>query len=115
MPEARVIPLRPDDDPPPSTPSAPSWDEQVAGGLEFLRRRLTGEYDTDEFGFDPDLTDPTAVAQLLRPRDPGRFDAYPVDRAVGSARANGAELLRQLGRDELHGVVDPVTGEIIGG
>src|SRR3712207_966714 len=68
MPEARVIPLRPDDEqshvPPP--PGDPSWDEQVAGGLEFLRRRATGEYETDEFGFDPDLTD-HVLLPLLRP------------------------------------------------
>jgi 1-acyl-sn-glycerol-3-phosphate acyltransferase len=67
MPEARVIRLRPDDEQSHvSTPSDPSWDEQVAGGLEFLRRRLTGEYETDEFGFDPDLTD-HVLLPLLRP------------------------------------------------
>jgi 1-acyl-sn-glycerol-3-phosphate acyltransferase len=32
------------------------WDERVAGALAFLRRRLTGQYEVDEFGFDPDLT-----------------------------------------------------------
>src|SRR3954452_18129214 len=65
MPEARVIRLRPDDDdPPPQSP--PSWDEQVSGGLEFLRRRLTGDYATDEFGFDPDLAD-HVLLPLLRP------------------------------------------------
>jgi 1-acyl-sn-glycerol-3-phosphate acyltransferase len=66
MPEARVIPLRPDDDPTPPPQGPRSWEEQVAGGLEFLRRRLTGEYDTDEFGFDPDLTD-HVLLPLLRP------------------------------------------------
>jgi 1-acyl-sn-glycerol-3-phosphate acyltransferase len=67
MPEARVIPLRPDDDLPLQPPPAPSsWDEQLAGGLDFLRRRLTGEYETDEFGFDPDLTD-HVLLPLLRP------------------------------------------------
>jgi 1-acyl-sn-glycerol-3-phosphate acyltransferase len=67
MPEARVIPLRPDDDETPAPPPAsPTWEEQVAGGLEFLRRRLTGEYETDEFGFDPDLAD-HALLPLLRP------------------------------------------------
>ncbi len=67
MPEARVIRLRPDDEQShvPSPPD-PSWDEQVAGGLEFLRRRLTGEYETDEFGFDPDLTD-HVLLPVLRP------------------------------------------------
>jgi 1-acyl-sn-glycerol-3-phosphate acyltransferase len=33
------------------------WDARVAGALAFLRRRLTGEYDVDEFGFDPELVD----------------------------------------------------------
>ena len=33
------------------------WDQRVAAGLAFLRRRLTGDYDVDEFGFDPELTD----------------------------------------------------------
>jgi 1-acyl-sn-glycerol-3-phosphate acyltransferase len=69
MPEARVIPLRPDDDGQPhATPpkAAPDWEEQLAGGLEFLRRRLTGEYSTDEFGFDADLTD-HVLLPMLRP------------------------------------------------
>ncbi|HEX6871842.1 MAG TPA: 1-acyl-sn-glycerol-3-phosphate acyltransferase, partial [Micromonosporaceae bacterium] len=33
-----------------------AWDERVAGMLSFLRRRLTGQYEVDEFGFDPELT-----------------------------------------------------------
>jgi 1-acyl-sn-glycerol-3-phosphate acyltransferase len=67
MPEARVIPLRPDDDDPrPPTPGDPAWEEQVAGGLEFLARRLTGDYATDEFGFDPDLAD-HVLLPILRP------------------------------------------------
>ena len=67
MPEARVIPLRPDDDEPHvPPPSAPSWDQQLTERLEFLQRRLTGEYATDEFGFDPDLTD-HVLLPLLRP------------------------------------------------
>src|SRR4051812_2818496 len=67
MPEAGVIPLRPDDEEPRVPPlSSPSWEEQVAGGLEFLRRRVTGDYNTDEFGFDPDLTD-HLLLPLLRP------------------------------------------------
>jgi 1-acyl-sn-glycerol-3-phosphate acyltransferase len=46
---------------PPAPAAAPRtpdvWDERVAGALSFLRRRLTGEYDVDDFGFDPDLTE----------------------------------------------------------
>lgn len=33
------------------------WDRKVANGLAFLRRRLAGDYEVDEFGFDPELTD----------------------------------------------------------
>jgi 1-acyl-sn-glycerol-3-phosphate acyltransferase len=33
------------------------WDRRVADGLAFLRRRLAGAYEVDEFGFDPELTE----------------------------------------------------------
>ena len=33
------------------------WDQRVAASLAFLRRRLAGQYDVDEFGFDPELTE----------------------------------------------------------
>ncbi len=33
------------------------WDRRVASGLAFLRRRLSGDYQVDEFGFDPELTE----------------------------------------------------------
>jgi 1-acyl-sn-glycerol-3-phosphate acyltransferase len=36
------------------------------GWLEFLRRRLTGDYSVDDFGFDPELTDRVLLA-MLRP------------------------------------------------
>jgi 1-acyl-sn-glycerol-3-phosphate acyltransferase len=42
------------------------WDERVAGALSFLRRRLTGAYEVDEFGFDQELTD-TLFYPALRP------------------------------------------------
>ncbi|MFG2148659.1 lysophospholipid acyltransferase family protein [Streptomyces sp. NPDC048696] len=42
------------------------WDRRVAGGLAFLRRRITGEYDVDEFGYDKELTDQVLMS-LLRP------------------------------------------------
>jgi 1-acyl-sn-glycerol-3-phosphate acyltransferase len=41
-------------------------EEKVASVLAFLRRRLTGDYAVDEFGFDVELTD-TVVLSLLRP------------------------------------------------
>jgi 1-acyl-sn-glycerol-3-phosphate acyltransferase len=64
--DARVIPLHGDGDEPPRRPRAvppaepeadrPDWERRIAGGLAFLRRRITGDYAVDEFGFDRDLT-----------------------------------------------------------
>ena len=54
------------------------------------------------------------VLGLLEPYPPGRFTAWPVSPAVSSNRANGPQLLDPLPEDQLVGVVDPVTGEVIG-
>ncbi len=72
--EARVIPLHPDvtlpDDaatseaPPAPTREPAAWERSLAAGMAFLRRRITGEYDVDEFGFDPDLTETVAIPAL---------------------------------------------------
>ncbi|MEI2779165.1 MAG: SOS response-associated peptidase [Tetrasphaera sp.] len=62
---------------------------------------------------DPELTDPTAVADLLAYADPGRFVAYPVSRAVSSNRNNGPHLLDPAPSADLVGVVDPMTVEVI--
>jgi 1-acyl-sn-glycerol-3-phosphate acyltransferase len=76
VPEATVIPLHGGDEPatkrrartkagqeqPPPPPPVvepapgPEWERKLAGGLAFLRRRITGDYQVDEFGFDQDLT-----------------------------------------------------------
>jgi 1-acyl-sn-glycerol-3-phosphate acyltransferase len=37
-------------------------DRKAAGVLSFLRRRVSGEYDVDEFGYDPDLADNVLLA-----------------------------------------------------
>ncbi|NJP48217.1 acyltransferase family protein [Streptomyces sp. PRB2-1] len=42
------------------------WDRRVASGLAFLRRRVTGDYEVDEFGYDAELTDQVLMS-LLRP------------------------------------------------
>jgi 1-acyl-sn-glycerol-3-phosphate acyltransferase len=42
------------------------WEDKAAGALAFLRRRISGEYDVDEFGFDPDLND-NVLMSVLRP------------------------------------------------
>jgi 1-acyl-sn-glycerol-3-phosphate acyltransferase len=45
---------------------AAGWVARLEELLDFLYRRLTGEYDVDEFGFDRDFTD-NVVMPLLRP------------------------------------------------
>ncbi|MCW2681228.1 MAG: phospholipid/glycerol acyltransferase [Frankiales bacterium] len=75
MPEAKVIPLHADlptdalpvvQVVPPAAPAGePSaFEQKLAGGLNFLRRRLTGEYEVDDFGFDPDLTEHVLLPPL---------------------------------------------------
>jgi hypothetical protein len=55
---------------PPAVPPRPSpgrsLDERIAGGLAFLRRRITGDYEVDDFGYDKELTDQVLMS-LLRP------------------------------------------------
>ncbi len=66
MPEARVIPIRevPPPEPPETEPvaAAGDWEESLAAALAFLRRRLTGDYEVDDFGFDPELSDAVIMA-----------------------------------------------------
>jgi 1-acyl-sn-glycerol-3-phosphate acyltransferase len=57
------------DGPPGSLPedASPSEiDQALAEAVAFLRRRLGGEYEVDEFGFDPEFAD-AVVMNLLRP------------------------------------------------
>jgi putative SOS response-associated peptidase YedK len=63
---------------------------------------------------DPRQTDLDTVRAHLAFSRPGRFDAYPISSAVNSSRNNGPRLLEPVGRDDLAGVVDPMTGEVIG-
>ncbi len=49
---AQVIPLHTARAP---EPERHPLEKAVASGLAFLRRRVSGEYEVDEFGFDPDL------------------------------------------------------------
>lgn len=43
----------------------PAWERRLAAGLAFARERLTGEYEVDEFGFDPHFTEHVLVPALL--------------------------------------------------
>ena len=38
-------------------PAETGWKRNLAGSLAFVRRRLTGDYEVDDFGYDPDFTD----------------------------------------------------------
>ncbi|MEV5003371.1 lysophospholipid acyltransferase family protein [Nocardioides sp. LML1-1-1.1] len=40
------------------------WEPQLARFLAFLRRRLTGDYTVDEYGFDPEVTERFFMAAL---------------------------------------------------
>ena len=51
---------------PDATTAQPGWEQTLAEVLEFLRRRLAGEYPVDDFGFDADLTD-NVLLPALRP------------------------------------------------
>jgi 1-acyl-sn-glycerol-3-phosphate acyltransferase len=44
--------------------AVPDWERKLAGGLAFLRRRVTGDYPIDDFGFDPDLTESVFLAAV---------------------------------------------------
>jgi 1-acyl-sn-glycerol-3-phosphate acyltransferase len=45
---------------------AAGWEQRIADGLSFLRRRLEGDYQLDEYGFDADLTE-HAVLPIFKP------------------------------------------------
>jgi 1-acyl-sn-glycerol-3-phosphate acyltransferase len=51
---------------PDAGPGSGELEEKLADILAFLRRRLTGEFEVDDFGFDPELTD-TVLMALARP------------------------------------------------
>ena len=59
MPDARIIPLDPS-----AHRAAPDAVDNEEGFLDFLRRRLTGDYTVDDFGFDADLTDHVLIPPL---------------------------------------------------
>jgi 1-acyl-sn-glycerol-3-phosphate acyltransferase len=47
-------------------PTTAGWEEALADTLAFLRRRFSGDYAVDDFGFDADLTD-NLLLPVLRP------------------------------------------------
>jgi 1-acyl-sn-glycerol-3-phosphate acyltransferase len=59
-----------DDEPPPIAvvpdPEPPAWETALESALRFVRRRLAGDYQVDEFGYDPELAD-AVIAPVLQP------------------------------------------------
>ncbi|MCE1180673.1 MAG: SOS response-associated peptidase [Micrococcales bacterium] len=85
-------------------------------GLDRIHDRQPLILDREDWArwLDPAMTDPDAVAELLAFSRPGRFEAYPISTAVNATRNNGPQLIEPISQAELEGVVDPMTGEIIG-
>lgn len=85
-------------------------------GMDRIHDRMPLVLEREDWSrwLDPRVDDPGEVAAMLAFADPGRFAAHPVSRAVGSSRANGPALLDPAPLTDLEGVVDPMTGEIIG-
>ena len=61
-----------------------------SGFLAFLRRRMSGDFEVDEFGFDPDLTDHVLLAPL-RPLFEKWFRVQV--RGIDNVPAEGAALI----------------------
>ncbi|HWO63028.1 MAG TPA: lysophospholipid acyltransferase family protein, partial [Umezawaea sp.] len=50
---------------PQERPEPPAdWEQRLSGLLDFVRRRIAGDYEVDEFGFDADLTDNVIMPPL---------------------------------------------------
>jgi putative SOS response-associated peptidase YedK len=78
------------------------------------RQPVVLERDTWRDWLDPATTDPDEVRAMLESPGSGRFEAYPVSTAVNATRNNGSHLLQRLPDDQLVGVVNPATGEVLG-
>ncbi len=52
-------------DPVPAAPAQnPGWERKAADALAFLRRRITGDYHVDDYGFDAELTEAVVLPLL---------------------------------------------------
>ena len=91
--------------------------QRAEPGLDRIHDRQPLVLEREQWArwLDPERTDPDELRAELEPAPAGRFEAWPVGTAVGATRNNGPGLLEPVGRDQLEGVVDPVTGEVIGG
>ncbi|ACV06884.1 SOS response-associated peptidase [Kytococcus sedentarius] len=86
-------------------------------GLDRLHDRQPVVLDPADWEawLDPTATDESDVLDVLEAQPEGRFQAWPVSPAVSRVATNGPELTQPIPADQLVGVLDPATGEIIGG
>jgi putative SOS response-associated peptidase YedK len=85
-------------------------------GLDVIHDRMPLSLPAARWGawLDPRLREADDVRALLEPPPPGRFTALPVTNRVNSVRNEGPELVEPAPADQVVGVVDPATGELIG-
>jgi putative SOS response-associated peptidase YedK len=85
-------------------------------GMDRIHDRQPLVLERDQWArwLDPSEKDPDYVQGVLDFASPGRFEAYPIGRGVGATANNGPHLLDPAPREELVGVVDPMTGEVVG-
>jgi len=85
-------------------------------GLDRIHPRQPVVLDEDRWDawLDPDLHDPHHIETLLRAPAAGRFAAWPVSAAVNTVANNDPTLIEALPADQLVGVLDPDTGEVVG-
>lgn len=86
-------------------------------GLDRIhdRQPLTIERSAWSDWLDPGTTAEADVRAMIDAAHvPGRFRAWAVSTEVNSSRTNGPHLLDPVPREQLAGVVDPVTGEVVG-
>ncbi len=85
-------------------------------GLDRIHDRQPLVLDSQHWDrwLDPTLTDGDEIGGLLTCAEPGRFTTWPISTAVNRVANNGPDLLSEVPVDQLMGVVDPHTGEVLG-
>jgi 1-acyl-sn-glycerol-3-phosphate acyltransferase len=134
---AEVLPFTGSDELPvlPEPAETPGWQQRIASGLAFLRRRLEGDYAVDEFGLDREFADaiempvlkalyekwfrvevngvdhvPMSGGALLVANHAGGL--WPIDAAMAAVavRVETGRFLRPLAADLMFGL--PVAGTL---
>jgi len=85
-------------------------------GLDRIHARQPVVLDQERWDawLDPRLEDPHHIESLLQAPAAGRFAAWPVSTAVNSVANNDPTLVETLPPQDLVGVIDPHTGEVLG-